>query len=100
VMAGRDIGTVVLPQARHKFFLTASLDERVKRRRAELQAAGVHVDEASLRAQIEERDRLDASRAIAPLRPASDAVTIDSTSLSIDDVVAAMLDRIGQGARS
>ena len=86
VMAGRDIGTVVLPQARYKFFLTASVDERVKRRQAELAAAGVVVDTASLRTQIEERDRLDATRAVAPLRAAADAVTIDSTEMSIDDV--------------
>src|SRR6185312_12356452 len=64
VMAGRDIGTVVLPRARYKFFLTASLDERVKRRQAELAAAGVRVDTPGMRAQIEERDRLDASRAV------------------------------------
>ncbi len=99
VMAGRDIGTVVLPDARHKFFLTASLDERVKRRQADLAAAGVHVDTANLRAQIDERDRLDASRAVAPLRPAPDAITIDSTAMSIDDVVTAMLDRIREEAR-
>jgi len=99
VMAGRDIGTVVLPDARHKFFLTASLDERVKRRQADLAAAGVHVDTANLRAQIDERDRLDASRAVAPLRPAPDAITIDSTAMSIDDVVATMLDRIREEAR-
>jgi cytidylate kinase len=99
VMAGRDIGTVVLPEARHKFFLTASVEERVKRRRAELAAAGVAVDSESLRRQIEERDRLDASRPVAPLRPAADAVTIDSTAMSIDDVVATMLERIGEGAR-
>lgn len=100
VMAGRDIGTVVLPGARHKFFLTASLEERVKRRQAELAAAGVRVDTPSLRAQIEERDRLDASRPVAPLRPAPDAITIDSTAMTIDDVVSTMLARIREGARS
>lgn len=100
VMAGRDIGTVVLPQARHKFFLTASLDERVKRRRAELEAGGVPTAEPDLRTQIEERDRLDASRRVAPLRAAEDAITIDSTAMSLDEVVAAMLDTIRLGARS
>jgi cytidylate kinase len=99
VMAGRDIGTVVLPNARYKFFLTASLDERVKRRQAELAKAGVQVETSKLRAQIEERDRLDASRAVAPLRPAPDAVTIDSTAMTIDQVVAAMLERIREAAR-
>lgn len=99
VMAGRDIGTVVLPAARHKFFLTASLDERVKRRKADLEQAGLHVEESSLRAQIEERDRLDASRAVAPLRAAPDAVTIDSTAMSAEQVTQTMLDRIAGGRR-
>lgn len=98
-MAGRDIGTVVLPAARHKFFLTASLDERVKRRKADLEQAGLHVEESSLRAQIEERDRLDASRAVAPLRAAPDAVTIDSTAMSAEQVTQTMLDRIAGGRR-
>lgn len=100
VMAGRDIGTVVLPDARHKFFLTASVEERVKRRKGELEAAGRSVDETSLRAQIEERDRLDASRPVAPLRAAPDAQTIDSTAMSPDDVVDTMLRRIRAGAAS
>jgi cytidylate kinase len=94
VMAGRDIGTVVLPAARYKFFLTASIEERVKRRKAELERAGVQVDEASLRAQLEERDRLDASRSVAPLRAAPDALTIDSTAMSAEEVTRTMFERI------
>jgi cytidylate kinase len=91
VMAGRDIGTVVLPDARFKFFLTASLAERAKRRFAELVAGGIDVNGSDVAAQLAERDRLDASRATAPLRAADDAVHIDSTNLDIEGVVEQML---------
>ncbi len=87
VMAGRDIGTVVLPDAPHKIFLTASVDARVQRRGAEMQAAGVDVSARRLREEIEERDRLDRSRATSPLRPAPDATVIDSTRLTAEEVV-------------
>lgn len=98
VMAGRDIGTVVLPQARYKIFLTASVDERVKRRREELQAAGVSIDTHHLKEEIEERDRLDRSRTTSPLRPAPDAVTIDSTATSAQDVTARIVGMVEAGA--
>ena len=100
VMAGRDIGTVVLPDARFKFFLTASLDERVRRRGIEFAARGIAVDREALRDQIEERDRLDASRATAPLRAADDALEIDSSAIDPEAVVEAMLDRIGAASLS
>ena len=87
VMAGRDIGTVVLPEAPVKIFLTASSDERVARRFAELNERGVPVAADELRAQMGERDRLDESRAVAPLRPAAGATVIDSSRLSVEDVV-------------
>lgn len=87
VMAGRDIGTVVLPAAPYKIFLTASVAARVARRRAQLEAAGVDVSEHELTAEIEERDRLDESRHIAPLRRAAGAKLIDSSDLTADDVV-------------
>jgi cytidylate kinase len=90
VMAGRDIGTVVLPDARFKFFLTASLDERARRRHAEFQARGIDVSLDEVRAQLAERDRLDSTRAISPLRAAPDAVTIDSTDMKPAEVVARM----------
>jgi cytidylate kinase len=90
VMAGRDIGTVVLPDARHKFFLTASVDERARRRQAEFASRGLVVPFVEVREQIEERDRLDSTRAVSPLRAAPDAITIDSTELRPDEVVAAM----------
>jgi cytidylate kinase len=90
VMAGRDIGTVVLPDARHKFFLTASVDERARRRQAEFHERGLDVAFEEVRAQIAERDRLDSTRAVSPLRAADDAVTIDSTDMLPEDVVAQM----------
>ena len=90
VMAGRDIGTVVLPDARYKFFLTASVDERARRRQAEFHERGLDVPFEEVRAQIAERDRLDSTRAASPLRAAADAITIDSTDLQPEDVVTRM----------
>jgi len=87
IMAGRDIGTVVLPDAPFKIFLTASVAERVERRLAELVARGATIDRAALHAQIVERDRFDQERPISPLRPARDAIEIDSTGLSVEAVV-------------
>jgi cytidylate kinase len=90
VMAGRDIGTVVLPAARNKFFLTASVDERARRRHAEFHQRGLDVPFDEVRAQIIERDRLDTTRAASPLRIAEGAITIDSTDLQPEEVVAKM----------
>jgi cytidylate kinase len=83
-MAGRDIGTVVLPDAPVKIFLTASVARERGSNGAELELAerGVTVDPRTLRAEIEERDRLDAGRPTGPLRPAPDALEIDSSGLS------------------
>jgi cytidylate kinase len=94
VMAGRDIGTVVLPDARFKFFLTASVDERARRRQAEFHERGLDVPFTEVRDQIVDRDRLDTTRKTAPLRAAADAITIDSTDLQADDVVAQMRARM------
>ena len=91
VMAGRDIGTVVLPAARYKFYLTAALAERAERRRLELARNGIEVSGSAVAAQLAERDRLDATRATAPLRAAADAVHIDSTELDIDGVLERIL---------
>jgi cytidylate kinase len=90
VMAGRDIGTVVLPEARFKFYLTASIDERADRRAKEFAERGLDLGLAEVREQIEERDRLDRNRAVSPLRPADDALVIDSTALQAADVLARM----------
>lgn len=90
VMAGRDIGTVVLPDARFKFFLTASVDERADRRAKEFAERGLIVGIDEVREQIEERDRLDRNRTVAPLKAADDALVIDSTALQAPDVLAQM----------
>ena len=87
VMAGRDIGTVVLPEAPVKIYLTASSQARVARRRAQLEAAGADVDAHRLAQEIEERDRLDKTRAVSPLAPARDAHVIDSSDINADGVV-------------
>ena len=87
VMDGRDIGTVVLPQADLKIFLTASVLTRAKRRQAELAAKGEHVDLALLTQEIQQRDDRDRHRTIAPLVQAADAILIDTTEDSIDQVL-------------
>lgn len=87
VMEGRDIGTVVFPQADVKVFLTASPSERARRRVAQLAERGVEADYAQILADIEERDARDSSRDMAPLVAADDATKIDSTAFSIDEVV-------------
>jgi cytidylate kinase len=87
VMEGRDIGTVVFPDAPVKFYLTADPATRAARRAAELRARGEQVDEAALARELAERDRRDAGRAHSPLRAADDAVVLDTTSLALDAVV-------------
>jgi len=96
VMAGRDIGTVVFPEAEHKFFLTASLDEKVRRRAAQYERRGESVDSETMRKEVELRDRVDSERAIAPLRPADDATIINTDDLSLDDVVATIVTEISE----
>lgn len=91
VMVGRDIGTVVLPDAPLKIYLDASAQERARRRWLEEQARGGSRSYAAVLAEVQHRDRIDSSRDVAPLRPAADAVIIDSTGLSIDAVVARVL---------
>lgn len=87
VMDGRDIGTHVLPHAEVKIFLKASVEERAKRRHAENIARGFASDLETLKEEIARRDKIDSEREVAPLKKAEDAVEIDTTSLSIDDVV-------------
>ena len=94
VMAGRDIGTVVFPDADHKLFLVASLDKKVRRRAAQYERRGERVDHEAMRKEVEERDRVDTQRAVAPLRPAPDAVVIDTDRLDIDQVVELILQHI------
>lgn len=92
VADGRDMGTVVFPQAPVKIFLTASAEERAQRRVKQLQEAGQSADYDSILRDIEARDRRDSSRAHAPLVPAADALMLDSTQLSIDQVLQSVLD--------
>jgi cytidylate kinase len=87
VLEGRDIGTVVFPDADVKFFLTASAEERARRRHAELQAKGDPQRLEEVLADQLRRDRDDSSRAVAPLRPADDAVVIDTTAIALAEVV-------------
>ena len=96
VMAGRDIGTVVFFDADDKFFLTASLEEKVRRRAAQYERRGEVVDQEAMRREVEARDRVDTERAVAPLRPAPDAIVIDTDHLTVDEVVDAILRHIGK----
>ncbi len=90
VLEGRDIGTVVFPTAQVKFFLTASVEERGRRRFEELRAKGASVTLEQTIVEVEQRDRQDLQRTIAPLRRADDAIDIDSTSLTLDEVLEKM----------
>ncbi|MBC6940110.1 MAG: (d)CMP kinase [Chloroflexi bacterium] len=88
VMVGRDIGTVILPEADLKIYLDASAEERARRRFAEIIARGGEADYAEILAKIHARDRIDSTRSVAPLRPADDAVIVDTEGLSADEVFA------------
>lgn len=94
VMDGRDIGTVVFPGAEVKFYLDASVEERGRRRWQELREKGTDVDRAAITEEIRARDLQDSSRSIAPLIRAADARYLDSSAMTIDEVVAAMLSHI------
>lgn len=95
VFEGRDMGTVVFPDADIKFFLTADLNTRAKRRHKELlEASGPDLE--AVAADMKKRDENDASREVAPLKPAADAVIIDSTHLSVDAVVAEMMAEVAR----
>ena len=91
VAEGRDMGTVVFPGADVKFFLTAGPEERGRRRWLELKEQGHEVELAEVIGDVERRDRQDSGRAIAPLRPPEDAVLVDSTGKSVEEVVGEML---------
>lgn len=97
VMDGRDIGTVVLPGAENKFFLTASAEERAQRRAKELSAKGYAVDIEKLTREIQERDYIDSTRAASPLIPAGDAIIIDSSGMTIEEVGNIIVAGVKQG---
>src|SRR5690606_33785470 len=94
VLEGRDIGTVVFPDADAKIFLTASVEQRARRRHVELEARGEKVAYEDVLADQIRRDRSDTERALAPLRPAEDAVVVDSTGRSIEEVVGEIVDLV------
>jgi CMP/dCMP kinase len=94
VADGRDMGTTVFPHAQVKIFLTASAEARAERRYKQLAQKGVVVDMAELVSDIKARDDRDTQRETSPLKPADDAVVLDSTSLSIEQVLKAILDRV------
>ncbi len=91
VMVGRDIGTVVLPDAAYKFFLVASVEERANRRYIEDKASGKNVVLADIQRSLEERDKIDSSRKLAPLKPAEDAIVIETDHKTVDEVVEEIL---------
>lgn len=93
---GRDMGTVVFPDAQIKLFLDASAEERTKRRVKQLQEKGFNANFDEILAEIKERDFRDRNRAVAPLVPAKDALLLDSTHLSIEDVINQALNHIAQ----
>ncbi len=94
VLDGRDIGTVICPDAEVKLFVTASVDTRADRRFAELLAGGHKVTRAEVLADMRARDSLDMNRAQAPLKPAADAVVLDTTDMGIDEAAAAAIGRV------
>ncbi|MDT4035574.1 (d)CMP kinase, partial [Staphylococcus hominis] len=91
VMDGRDIGTVVLPDAELKVYMIASVDERAERRQKENELRGIPSTLNQLKKEIEERDHYDMNRDISPLRKAEDAITVDTTSKTIEDVTEEIL---------
>lgn len=94
VVEGRDTGTVVFPGARYKFFLDAKPEERARRRCLQLREKGMDADEQEILVQIIRRDQDDSGRSLAPLKPAADALIVDTSELTIDEVVAFMLEKV------
>ncbi|MBP1164164.1 cytidylate kinase [Chryseobacterium sp. PvR013] len=94
IMDGRDIGTVVLPNADYKFFLTASIDERTNRRFLELKGLGIEADKEQVKQNLIERDKIDSEREIAPLKQADDAIVIDNSELTKEETIELILSHI------
>lgn len=94
IMDGRDIGTVVLPNADYKFFLTASIDERTNRRYFELASLGIQADRDQVKQNLIDRDKIDSEREIAPLKQAEDAIVIDNTELTKEETIDLILSHI------
>lgn len=94
VMEGRDVGTVVFPDAEIKFYLDASAEERAKRRVKQLQEAGEKPDYAQILKMIQERDYRDSHRAVSPLKPADDAIVVDTSALNMQQVIDTVLEKL------
>jgi len=99
VLDGRDIGTVVFPDAQAKLFITASVEERARRRFLELRDRGIAADAAQVEAEIRARDAQDANRPVAPLKPAEDAMVLDTTALDAEAAFIAALDLVRERVR-
>ena len=100
VVEGRDIGTVVLPDADVKFFLTASAETRARRRNDQNIASGLGDDYDGVLADVQRRDHLDSTRAVSPLRPADDAIIVDTSDMTEAEVVAHLVDVVEERARA
>lgn len=98
VAEGRDMGTVVFPEANHKFYLSATPEERAQRRTNQLEEQGMPADYDKILMQIKKRDHDDSSRSIAPLKPAADALIVDSSEMTINQVTTFMLNKVISGA--
>ena len=96
IMDGRDIGTVILPHADYKFFITASPEERARRRHLELQHSGVDISREEVYENLKTRDKIDSERAVAPLKKADDAILIDNTLLNKEETIALILSHISK----
>lgn len=96
VAEGRDMGTAIFPDARFKFFVDAAVDVRARRRYEELKAGGRNVCLETITREMRERDEKDRNRAVAPLRPAADAVLVDTGNRTVEEILADLMDRIGQ----
>jgi len=93
-MDGRDIGTVILPNADYKFFLTATPDERARRRHLELQNMGMTADFESVKQNLLERDEIDSTREVSPLKQADDAILVDNTDMNKEETIAFILSKM------
>jgi cytidylate kinase len=100
VVEGRDIGTVVLPDADVKFFLTASAETRARRRNDQNIAGGLRDDYQTVLADVRRRDHLDSTRAVSPLRPADDAIVVDTSDMTEEEVVAHLAEVVEERARA
>ena len=97
VAEGRDMGTVVFPDAEHKLFITASLEIRAERRYRERLGRGETLSREDVKMELRKRDEQDRTRPLAPLRPADDAMIIDTTSLGVEQVIEEIVIKIGNG---